>query len=68
MQTQARENLIREKEKSKMYHDRKIKPLEIKIGDNVDLLKGRKIKKLDSQFAGPHGVLDVLGKGNWKWT
>ena len=30
-----------------MYHDRKINPLEVKIGDNVFLLKGGKIKKLN---------------------
>ena len=64
MRTQARENIIKAKEKSKTYHDRKINPLERKIGDNVFLLKGGKIKKLDNQYPGPHEVLDVLGKGN----
>ena len=49
-----------------MYHDRKINPLEIKIGDNVFLLKGGTIKKLDNQYTGRHEVLDVLGKGNVK--
>ena len=66
MRIQARENLIKAKEKSKLYHDTKINPLEIKIGDNVCLLKGGKIKKLDNQYTGPHEVLDVLGKGNVK--
>ena len=66
MRTQARENLITAKEKSKMYHDRKINPLEIKIGDDVFLSKGGKIIKLDNQYTGPHEVLDVLGKGNVK--
>ena len=56
MRTQARENFITAKEKSKMYHDRKINPLEIKIGDNVFLLKGGKIKKLDNQYTGPHEI------------
>ena len=40
MRTRARENLISAKERSKMYHDRKINPLEVKIGYNVFLLKG----------------------------
>ena len=31
-----------------MYHDRKINPLKIEIGDNVFLLNGGKIKKLDN--------------------
>ena len=48
MRIQARENLITAKEKSKMYNDNKINPLEIKIGDNVFLLKGGKIKKLNN--------------------
>ena len=43
MRTKARENLITAKERSKMYHDRKINPLEVKIGDNIFLLKGGKI-------------------------
>ena len=74
MRTEARENLITAKEKSKMYHDRKINPLEMKIEDNVFLLKRGKIKKLENQYTGPHEVLDVLGKGNekinikGKWT
>ena len=66
MRTQARENLITGKEKSKMYHDRKINPLEIKIGDSVFLLKEGKIKELDNQYTGSHEVLNVLGKGNVK--
>ena len=35
MRTQARENLISAKGKSKIYYDKKINPLEVKIGDNV---------------------------------
>ena len=66
MRTQARENLIRAKEKSKIYSDRKINSLEIKIGDNVLLLKAWKIKKLDTQYTGPYEVLDALGKGSVK--
>ena len=49
-----------------MYYDRKINPLEMKIGDNVFLLKGGKIKKLDNLYTGSHEVFDVLGKGNVK--
>ena len=43
MRTQRRENLISAKEKSKIYYDKKINPLEMKMGDNVFLLKGGKI-------------------------
>ena len=38
----------------------------MKIGDNVFLLKGGKIKKLDNQYTGPYEILEVLGKGNVK--
>ena len=43
MRKQARENLISAKEKWKIYYDKKINPLKVKIGDNVFLLKGDKI-------------------------
>ena len=66
MRTQARENLISAKEKSKIYYDKKINPLEMKIGDNVFLLKGGKIKKLSSHYTGPYEILEVLGKANVK--
>ena len=59
MRTQARENLISAKEKSKLYYDKKINPLEVKIGDNVFLLKGGKIKTLDSHYTGPYEILEV---------
>ena len=40
--------------------------LEVNIGDDVFLLIGGKIKKLDNQYTGPHEVWDILGKGNVK--
>ena len=57
MWTQARKNLISAKENSKIYYDKKINPLEVKIEDNVILLKESKIKKLDSHYTGPYGIL-----------
>ena len=36
----------------------------MKIGDNVFLIKGGKIKKLDNHYTGPYEILVVLGKGN----
>ena len=66
MRKQARENFISEKEKSKVYYNKKINPLEVKMGDNVFFLKGCKIKELDSHYTGPYEILEVLGKGNVK--
>ena len=36
--------------KERIYYDKKINPLVVKIGDNVFLLKGGKIIKLDSHY------------------
>ena len=66
MRTQDRENLISAKEKSKIYYDKKINSLELKIEHNVFLLKGGKIKKLDSHYTCPYEIQEVLGKGNVK--
>ena len=68
MRIQARENVISAKEKSKIYCDKKINSLEVKIEDNVFLLKAGKIKKLDNHYTGPYEILEVLGKGNGKMS
>ena len=62
MRTQARENLISAKEKLKIYYDKKINPLEVKIGDIVFLLKGEKTKKLVNNYTGPYEILEVKRK------
>ena len=56
MRTQDRENLISAKEKSKIYYAKKINSLELKIEHNVFLLKGGKIKKLDSHYTCPYEI------------
>ena len=38
----------------------------MKIRDNVFLLKGGKIKKLDSHYTGHYEILEVLGNGDVK--
>ena len=66
MQTQTRKNLISAKEKSKIYYDQKINPYKVEIGDNVLLLKGGKIEKLDKNYTRPYEILEIWGKGNVK--
>ena len=43
----------------KIYYDKKINRLQVKIGDNVFLLKGGKIKKLDDHYTGPYEVYQI---------
>ena len=59
MQTQTRKNLISAKEKSKIYYDQKINPYKVEIGDNVLLLKGGKIEKLDKNYTRPYEILEI---------
>ena len=66
MRTQARENLISAKEKSKIHYNKKINPLEVKMRDKVFLLKGGRIKKFNNHYTGSYEVLEVLVKGNVK--
>ena len=46
--------------KSKIYYDTKINPAEIKIGDNVFLLKGGKIK--ETRLGTGNVKIDTKGK------
>ena len=62
IRTQARENLISAKEKSKIYCNKKINPLEVRIGEYVFLLKGGKIKKLGSHYTGPYKTFGSVRK------
>ncbi|CAD6223579.1 GSCOCG00013004001-RA-CDS, partial [Cotesia congregata] len=60
----ARDNLVGAKIKSKELYDKKIKPLDISIGDNVFLQKGPKPHKFGDHYEGPHEVVEVLPDGN----
>ncbi|KMQ85664.1 retrovirus-like pol polyprotein [Lasius niger] len=62
----ARGNLIRSKEKSKRYYDKKVNEKRIKIGDRVYLIKEPSRGKMDDQYTGPHRVLEILPKNNIK--
>ena len=58
--------LVQQKKNRNYIMKKEINPLEVKIGYNVFLLKGGKIKKLDSHYTGPCEILEMLGKGNVK--
>ncbi|CAD6234313.1 GSCOCG00012383001-RA-CDS, partial [Cotesia congregata] len=60
----ARENLIKAKEKSKEIHDKHIKFVTFKAGENVFLLKGPKPNKFGDHYDGPYKILEVFPNGN----
>ena len=66
VQNLARENLIRAKERSKRYYDRKIVHRIFKIGNSVYLLPGYKIRKFRNHYLGPFAVSDTYQNGNVK--
>jgi len=65
VQSAARDNLQRAKEKSKTYYDRRINPYSFKINDDVYLLK-EPTNKLGDQYTGPHKILEIVGNHNVK--
>jgi len=66
IQTNARENIIEAKIKSKKHYDKKINPQTFKPGDYVFLLKGPKSGKFGDQYIGPYEVLEILNRNNIK--
>ena len=64
IQRMAYDNLVQSKLKSKKYYDRKINPVNFKIGDYVYLLSGPKPGKLGDHYSGLHKVLEILSKTN----
>lgn len=66
IQKLAHDNLIKAKEKSKEYYDKKLNIQEFRIGTNVFLEKGPKPNKLENRYTGPYRVLQVLSNNNVK--
>jgi len=65
VQSAARDNLRKAKERSKIYYDRRINPHSFKVNDNVYLLK-EPTHKLGDQYTGPHKILEIIGNHNVK--
>jgi len=65
-QNNARDNLIKSKERSKVYYDKRINQYKFKIGDKVYLLKEPNRNKLGDQYVGPHKIIQTLGNNNVK--
>lgn len=62
----ARENLIKAKQKSKNYYDRKTNAQTFKAGDYVYLLKEPNKSKLGDQYIGPYKIISLLSNHNVK--
>lgn len=66
VQVAARQNLIRAKEKSKLYYDKRVNPEEFQVGDKVYLLREPNRGKLGDQYVGPYDVIETLANHNIK--
>lgn len=65
-QIQARENLIKAKEKSKRNYDRRLNPQKFKEGSHVFLLKEPRKGKFAAQYCGPYQIIEILPQNNVK--
>ena len=63
-QRHARENLVKAKERSKYYYDRRVNPQRFLLNDKVYLLKELRKNKLSDQYIGPFTIIEVLPKNN----
>jgi hypothetical protein len=66
LQEIARHNLIRAKQRSKEYYDKKINPKIFSVGSNVFLLKEPFKGKFATQYSGPYRVIELLPNNNVK--
>lgn len=64
-QENARENLVKAKNKSKAYYDKRINTYNFKIGDSVYLLK-EPTHKLGDQYKGPYKIIEIRNNNNVK--
>ena len=63
-QEEARQHLIKSKEKSKFYYDKRIHVRQFKEGDYVFLLKEPVKGKFADQYSGPYKIIDILPNNN----
>ncbi|KMQ88537.1 enzymatic polyprotein endonuclease reverse [Lasius niger] len=66
LQESARANLIKAKERSKMYYDKRVNAVTFKVNDNVFLINDAKTDKFSKEYHGPYRVIEVLNHENVK--
>jgi len=64
----AQDNIYISQQKQAQYHDKKIKPVDYKIGNQVLLYKSHlhNKKKLEERWKGPYYIHDKIGNGVYK--
>lgn len=60
----ARNHILKQKEKSKIYYDQNCKSVKIKIGDQVLLRNEKRANKLDEIWSGPYYVVSIPSSEN----
>lgn len=63
---EARNDLIKAKEKSQVVYDKKARPLQLQGGDEVYLLEGKAKGKLGDLYTGPYKIIELLDNENVK--
>ena len=64
IQEVARANLIRAKERSKNYYDKRVNPTIFNTNDNVFLLNESKTDKFGKEYHGPYRIIEILDHEN----
>lgn len=66
IQEAARTNLIKAKQRSKIYYDKRMNPVTFNINDNVFLINKKKKDKFDKEYLGPYKIIETLDNENVK--
>lgn len=66
LQVAAKSNLIKAKERSKGYYDKRMNPVTFRVDDNVFLINNKKRHKFDREYLGPYKIIEVLNNENVK--
>ena len=64
LQKSAKFNLVRAKERSKEYYDKRVHSAVFRANDNVFLLNAKKVDKFSKEYLGPYRVIEILDHEN----
>lgn len=66
LQESARANLIKAKERSKIYYDKRVNAVTFEVNDNVFFINDAKTDKFSKEYHGPYRIIEVLNHENVK--